>query len=235
MVEITRELSRKLRNLSFIATILVIYIHTYNVDMYGLATKDGLSTSLLISFEILISHFLAKGAVPMFFFISAFLFYHNFTNKYNRYHWYREKLRKRIKTLIIPYFFWNLIAYIIFLLPHFFSFLRPVMRQWIRNINTTDFLFSIIFYKYNYVFWFMFDLILSVFICAFIHAYFRKYMKFVLILSTILFFIPHLSISLLSNGSLLFYILGIVISENDDLFKLYFEHKRTNVLGGMDC
>ena len=62
--------------------------------------------------RLTISHVLPHIAVPIFFFISGFLFFYkvkefNFTV-------YKKKIRKRFKTLIIPYLLWNTIPILIF-------------------------------------------------------------------------------------------------------------------------
>ena len=51
-------------------------------------------------------------AVPAFFFISGFLFFHGL-EQWNWNRW-KEKIRKRVHTLLIPYMLWNIIALVAF-------------------------------------------------------------------------------------------------------------------------
>jgi Uncharacterized protein conserved in bacteria len=58
------------------------------------------------------SHVLGRIAVPLFFFVSGFLFFLNIS-KFNL-HSYESKLLMRAKTLLIPYIFWNLVVFVIY-------------------------------------------------------------------------------------------------------------------------
>lgn len=74
----------------FPLAILVVVLHAYSVS--------GGYVSIALS------HVLAHIAVPCFFFISGYLFFYRIE------HWdfsiYKNKIRKRIKTLLIPYVIW---------------------------------------------------------------------------------------------------------------------------------
>lgn len=74
----------------FPLAILVVVLHAYS------ASGGYVSIAL--------SHVLAHIAVPCFFFISGYLFFYRIE------HWdlsiYKKKIRKRIKTLLIPYIIW---------------------------------------------------------------------------------------------------------------------------------
>lgn len=54
-----------------------------------------------------ISRILASVAVPLFFFISGYLFFFRTTFSVDV---YKKKLKSRIKTLLIPYLFWNFVV-----------------------------------------------------------------------------------------------------------------------------
>lgn len=60
---------------------------------------------------ILLSHVLTHIAVPTFFFISGFLFFFNF----QEWSWegYKKKMKSRVKTLLRPYFIWNVFAFLL--------------------------------------------------------------------------------------------------------------------------
>lgn len=90
--------------------------------------------------RLLISDLIATIAVPLFFLISGYLFFigvKSFSLKV-----YRNKIKKRIKTLFAPYMIWNIIYIIFFLMAQiFFSnymsgsnklILDYTIKDWIR-------------------------------------------------------------------------------------------------------
>lgn len=54
---------------------------------------------------------LGRICVPFFFLISGYLFFQGYDNTIAS---YRKKLSRRVKTILIPYLLWNLIAYIVY-------------------------------------------------------------------------------------------------------------------------
>ena len=66
---VDRYLSNKIKNISFLLTILVVILHAYNID----------NTISIVSFiQTFISHGIATIAVPIFFMISGYLFFYKF-------------------------------------------------------------------------------------------------------------------------------------------------------------
>ena len=57
--------------------------------------------------KLVVSQTLVKAAMPMFFFISGYLFFGN-VEKWN-WQTYQQKIKRRGKTLLIPYIIWNLL------------------------------------------------------------------------------------------------------------------------------
>ena len=96
--------------LRFPLILLIVYLHSYGTSM------DNSDLPLLQSgiYEIvrtLVSRIITHSAVPTFFFISGFLmFYRVNTFSVNV---YKEKIRNRIFSLLIPYVLWNLIALVV--------------------------------------------------------------------------------------------------------------------------
>ena len=89
-------LSDKIRILSFISIILVLYIHSgfheYPHEIAGMPFN--------IIMQELISEKLGRCAVPLFYAISGYLFFHNIENSLKDV-W--NKMKKRVRTLLIPY------------------------------------------------------------------------------------------------------------------------------------
>ena len=87
----------------------VVLIHAY-----GGLTMQGKDMGSLNEYPIndaiqyLFSRILTSVCVPCFFFISGYLFYIKENDCY------KNKIRKRIKTLLIPYLFWNALILLFF-------------------------------------------------------------------------------------------------------------------------
>ena len=125
-------LSKTISYLRFPLTVGVVFIH--------FTPSDGLTFRAKWFFFIvnIISQVWATIGVPLFFIISGFLFFYRKDFDCSI---YKQKLKSRARTLLIPFLLWNLIAIVWQLkcfLPIFSSFYRPVEIQvsFLRIINT---------------------------------------------------------------------------------------------------
>lgn len=87
----------------------VIFIHSFGVRKvnYDLLLSDPWSwESVYNTVRIFLSHVFPNFAVPTFFLISGYLFFRNL-EQWN-WHDYGDKLRRRTRTLLIPYIGWNI-------------------------------------------------------------------------------------------------------------------------------
>ena len=103
--------SKTIDFLRFPLAIAVVFIHSFGQPSeYVLPTwtagVDAMDIYNLI--RITFSHVLTHIAVPVFFFISGFLFFYK-VREFN-FSVYKKKIGKRFKTLVIPYLLWNIIA-----------------------------------------------------------------------------------------------------------------------------
>jgi len=97
MVAIDKSLSNKILNVSFLCTLLVVLIHCQSSGRGGVFhfVRDYIPGAFL------------NMAVPTFFAISGFLL----AGRCGEPHWYRDAIRKRIKTLLLPYVILNVLYY----------------------------------------------------------------------------------------------------------------------------
>lgn len=159
--------SKTIDFLRFPLIIGVIFIHNYNpiVEVQGVQLgNDGYMPFYHVSSE-LFSHIIASVSVPLFFLISGFLFFLNvdFSKEI-----YLHKLRSRIKSLLIPYLFWN----ISFLLLYYIVSRIPMAENWLKGVEyTPQFILSSLWgrasttpmtYPIAYQFWFIRDLMVVV-------------------------------------------------------------------------
>ena len=142
---ITHNFRNKVTYLSFTMAILIIFRHSVNIDIYNI---DG----IVYWFQLFISH-LTDTIVPIFFALSGYLFYQNYsTDKL------KEKLTSRVKTIIIPFIVWNIIGYLFMLAVK--AILGDKMNMSFPPFDPVNtFLDIFIHTKYN-ITWFLLNLII---------------------------------------------------------------------------
>lgn len=93
-----KELSLKIKQLQFILCVFIVIMHSNNLSYDGI---DGVNLLNLI--EQGLGGGICQVAVPIFYFLSAYLFFWNCYNKES----IGDKLKSRIHTLLVPYLIWN--------------------------------------------------------------------------------------------------------------------------------
>lgn len=162
---IDQESSLRLKLLRFPPIIGVIYIHAYGtVISFGGGTVGSAHSNGLTDFiRILISEGLARMAVPLFFLISGYLFFANFRWSHQT---YGKKILTRLRTLLIPYLFWNLLVLAIVALGQAIPMAQPYFSDHLVAEYTGYEYLNVILglkgYPIAYHFWFIRDLMLLV-------------------------------------------------------------------------
>lgn len=122
---LTSRQSDALRIATFMATVMVVLRHSFNLHRYY---ANGEPWMAVTDFNIATQRFFTEFtgvAVPAFFFMSGFLFFRDLND-------WREclpKWRKRIKTLLLPYILWNLILLCLVLGAYSFPALRLQLEE----------------------------------------------------------------------------------------------------------
>ena len=103
-------ISRSIDQLRFPCAAAVVLLHALGQPLAG---NDGISFryGAYDATRILFSEGMCRVAVPIFFFISGYLFFVKL-EQWNINVWV-DKLRKRAKTLLVPYLLWNIIAFLL--------------------------------------------------------------------------------------------------------------------------
>lgn len=161
------ESSLRLKLLRFPPIIGVIYIHayfssiTYSQGRLGTDTLDPV-TEFIRTF---ISQGAARIAVPLFFLMSGYLFFANFRWSKTTFH---TKVATRMRTLLIPFVFWNCLVLAIYASLQAIPSLRPYFTgstAVISQLTLGEFInviFGIKGYPIAYHFWFIRDLMVLV-------------------------------------------------------------------------
>jgi len=144
----------KVNLLRFLSIVGVLYIHAENYDQFGFLS----GTSGYIVEQKLIGS--CEWAVPLFFLLSAFLFYRDFS-------WgsLPGKWKRRVKTLLLPYLLWNSIYFVLFAILPRLPFLSGVINSAPAPITANELFQSIILHKYSGFLWFIKTLIIMT-LCA---------------------------------------------------------------------
>lgn len=99
--------SRVITSLRFPLIVMIVLFHLYEPG----AKVDDTSIVYYSLVKLLGADGIAKIAVPTFFLISGYLFFHNVTNWNINTYW--RKLKSRYKTLLRPYLLWNVMPIIL--------------------------------------------------------------------------------------------------------------------------
>lgn len=135
--------SKTISFLRFPLIVGVVFIHArYNELVFNNVNlvKDGyFPVYTFISY--LFSTILPRVAVPLFYFISGFLFFYKVASFTGHIYW--NKLKKRAKTIFIPYLFWNLLVMAFFFLAQtFLTELVSGKNKLISDYTLSDWLWA---------------------------------------------------------------------------------------------
>ena len=97
-----------LTQVNFLLSLLIVFHHgfTTNVDFNGSFLPSAYGTTVAIERYM---YNLSECAVPVFFFISAYLFYRTFDGTWIN---YKEKMKRRFRSLLVPYLIFCTLGYV---------------------------------------------------------------------------------------------------------------------------
>lgn len=162
--------SRVVSFLRFPMAVLVVYIHT----------STDVSYSLGGAIQLFFSSILGNLAVPFFFFVSGYFFFTQL-HQWNVGVW-KEKMKKRIHTLAIPYLLWAV------MIPLATFTLKAIFDTLTKGLVFTDTM-GIISWPLNAPTWFLFTLIILCLFSPIILYLIRKTRGWILVLPGMLYLI----------------------------------------------
>lgn len=139
--------------LSYFLSILVFWIHISSLSNYNIEGIRGIEC-----FEKFYKELVAPVAVPLFFILSGVAFFRN----YNREN-FKIKIKKRVKTLVIPYLLWNIIWMLFYIITSYSFVSNYFIGREKFVVSLKNIALAIFHYECNLPFWYIFCLI--VFIC----------------------------------------------------------------------
>ncbi|MBC7523018.1 MAG: acyltransferase [Flavobacterium sp.] len=202
------QLSNKIKTTSLILMIMVVFLHSYNIDI----KQGGKVLFFEKGFNWMIQNFISNGvtriAVPMFFIISGSLFISKPTFDFQD---YKIKISKRFKTLIVPYFCWTLFGlFFYFILQSIPASQGFFTKKLIKDYSFYEWVNAIIKEPIPYQLWFLKDLIVMVFLSPIIYFLVKK-LNIIFVLIIFSFWIFNQDTIFLTSEALLFFSIGIYV------------------------
>lgn len=140
--------------LMFLFSILVIWVHSYNVELFA-GTQKGPAWDRAAQIETFWSVGIGQIAVPGFFMISSYLFFRNFEMKKLAGKW-----KSRIFSVVIPYTVWNLLYYFGYVIATRLPMVEQVIGKEPTPLGAEEILRAVLEYSYAPIFWYLHQLIL---------------------------------------------------------------------------
>lgn len=160
----------------------VVFIHC---NLLEDSDVNAAAVELFAEFIWWFNNLCLSVCVPTFFIISGFLFFRGATNLDGAF--YRGKWRSRWRSLVVPYFLWNLIGLCLTLykasplsggLAEAYSAYWPAhqsIASWLGHVVTGFFQLTTVPYPYDFPLWFICDLIIFVIISPIIGYTLRRF------------------------------------------------------------
>lgn len=206
------EVSKKIRILSFLLMAMICLIHGYNLNQGGWLTLPPFWMSFL---ETFISDGICRSAVPLFFAVSGFLATKSVPEKFS-FIWYLQLLRKKVKTLLIPYLIVSLLGIVLVVGLQLIPFTESFFVSYsLKNLSISDWITIFLISPVPYPIWFIRFLFIYFTIFPIIYLS-TKYLKLVYILFALYLWVSFamqskLHISKMEAEGLFFFSLGLFI------------------------
>ncbi|MBE5972729.1 MAG: acyltransferase [Lachnoclostridium sp.] len=154
--------------LMFIFSILVIWVHSYNVELFA-GTQWGPAWDRAAQIETFWSVGVGQIAVPGFFMLSSYLFFRNFELKK-----LAEKWKSRFFSVVVPYTVWNFLYYLGYVTATRLPLVERVVGKETIPFNIEEMANAILHYSYAPIFWYLFQLILLLILAPVIYALIKQ-------------------------------------------------------------
>ena len=139
--------------LMFVFSIFVIWVHSYNADLFSGGAQDGI-WQLTERIEKFVSVGMGQIAVPGFFLLSSYLFFRNFS-------WDKllRKWKSRIYSVLIPYVVWNILYYLGYMAASRLLVMQAVVGRDMIPFSMRELWRAVSQYAYAPIFWYLYQLV----------------------------------------------------------------------------
>ncbi len=203
-------LSDKLKAISFILMGMVVFLHSYNLEVKFKSGTELIKNGYNSFIQDFFSQGLTRIAVPLFFIISGYLFFRTIKN--GSFPEFFSKYRKRSKTLVLPYLLWSIYGILLYLILQSVPFSKPFFtNKLIVEYSASQLLSTIFINPITYQLWFVRDLIV-LFVLSPILYWIIKCFNLYIVFIFFIFWICNFNYFIFSNESLFFFALGGLFS-----------------------
>ncbi len=222
--------SQTISFLQFPLIVAVVLIHSKftKVVINGVNQVETADYLAFSAVSYLVSDTFARVAVPLFFFFSGFLFFNNIRGRFIT-DVYLSKLKKRARTLLVPYIFWNLFMILFILVcqtiaPSLMSGTRKLVvdysvSDWLWNFWDSGKVGCEEGYPADAPLWFVRDLIVVILCSPLVYCIVRWLRHYgVILLGLAWFFGLRLGFTGLNIDAFFFFTFGAYFSINGKIF-----------------
>ena len=202
--------SKNIRKIRFPLIVLIVMIHSY-FEVRG--TSYGISIFRYI--QIFLSQILSRIAVPLFFMISAYLLFLRYELSFG---FYFSLLKKKIKSLLIPFLIWNVVVFFFFFFLQKIPFAAKYSSGNLKGFSELTFLETIELVFLRPIanqFWFIRDLMILIIVSPLIKVFLDKGKVFTvfIVFVVMLYFSESNTIQYFNFESLCFFVIGAYLSK----------------------
>lgn len=215
------QMRRKIVYYNAIIAVLVIWIHTYNIGIYGITPTTPFN-GLVYYFEEYL-HRYEEFCVPFFFMLSAYLFFVNYELTLDK---IKKKYASRFKSLFIPFLIWNFVGFAYFGFMTHFPPIASRMNMEPVDLSVKTYLNCLWTVDYNGSLWYLRNLIILVAISPIIYVLIKNYGKVYLgiitiALTAVYIFLPNTLYLYDRYDRCIYYFIGayIAVNHKDFIYK----------------
>lgn len=214
--------SKKATLVSFIMSIFVIYIHANNLPYYGIAANGKTISNIAVN---ILGETIGEVAVPFFFMMSAYWLFRFDTHDRNAMNILIRKMKKKVKTICLPYLLWNTFGMVFYMAITRIPFAANMMNNGtVIPITVSNVMEGIFLHKYYFTFWYLQDLIILTVISPILLILLKnKYITLTSIGILGASVLIQVDFELVKGTSFLFFLIGAYIATYS---REFFENKR---------
>lgn len=207
--QISEEDSKRITSLRFLLIVFVVFIHANLTadDALNYYHYNFIQPKWIEVFKSFVCSTLGGAAVPLFFLFASYL-------QFSKNDSYPILLKKRSKSLLLPYTLWTVITVILYFIAQAIPQTAPYFQNPInivRNWKGVDwikiFTYHDTVYPLVYQFWFLRDLMILIILSPILKIFCERFAGGMLVLVSVLA-LKGIPVFFVSTGALFFYIAG---------------------------
>lgn len=204
--------------LTFLFSILVIWIHSFNAELFLGSTQAGVRVEQM---ERVLGEGAGQIAVPGFFMVSSYLFYRGFS-------WTRlpAKWKSRARSVLLPYLLWNLLYYAGYVAATRLPGISGLAGKPQVPFNAEEMFQAAVNFAYNPVFWYLQQLIILIALAPVIYLALKNTIAGALVIGSIIYALwNNWNFSILNMDALFYTCVAAFVSLHRESWGRFVEEK----------